>query len=41
MAMTTTTPTTIRVFDIRSIPKEPPAPSVRQRVKAKRKASNR
>jgi hypothetical protein len=34
----TTPPTTSGVFDIRSIPKKPPAPSVRRRVKAKRRA---
>jgi hypothetical protein len=36
VAMTAAPPTTIRVvrFDIRSIPKKPPAPSVRRRVKA-------
>jgi hypothetical protein len=38
--MTTTPPTTVRVvrFDIRSIPKKPPAPSVRRRAKAERRA---
>jgi hypothetical protein len=39
-AMTTNTPRTlpskIVPFNIRSIPKKPPAPSVRRRVKAKR-----
>src|ERR1019366_10023827 len=40
VAMSTAPPTTIRVvrFDIRSIPKKPPAPSVRRRLKAKRRA---
>ena len=40
VAMTTTPPTTIRVvrFDIRSITKRPPAPLVRRRIKAKRRA---
>jgi hypothetical protein len=33
-----TTPTPIVRFDIRSIPKKPPAPSVRRRVKAKQRA---
>jgi hypothetical protein len=38
MSKTTTPPTAIiRPFDIRSIPKKPPAPSVR-RIKAKRRA---
>ena len=42
MTGTTTPPTSIRVvrFDIRSIPKKPPAPSVRRRVKAKRRSPN-
>jgi hypothetical protein len=34
----TTPPTPIGRSDIRSIPKEPPAPSVRRRVKAKLRA---
>jgi hypothetical protein len=36
---TTRIPTPIvRPFDIRSIPKKPPAPSVRRRIEAKRRA---
>jgi hypothetical protein len=38
MTGTTTPPTSIRVFDIRSIPKKPPAPLVRRQVKAERRA---
>jgi hypothetical protein len=38
ITMTTITPAKIVRFDIRSIPKKPPAPSVRRRIKAKRRA---
>jgi hypothetical protein len=39
IAMTTNTPAKIVHFDIPSIPKKPPAPSVRRRVKAKRRGT--